>query len=195
MGNSAQRLRLFPFPAPGVHPEARMQSLRTLGRAHFDSRRVSRTGCLWHGLKRAPSGLRHGAGQAQPPWVPQAHSSIPVSPAPLPGWLHFTRPAPPPSPEAPPHSGVSHISAPDSSPCSFHLLPSLRQAAHFVVLLRVPLQAAGLEASPSLTFQVPQSVATAILSPSRQGRREKAPLFVRACLRNCVPACLREYGS
>lgn len=61
----------------------------------------------------------------------------------------------------------------------------------FLVLPRVPLQAASLEAPLGLTFQAPQSVAAPIPSPSRQGQRGKAPLFVRACLRNCVLTHMR----
>ena len=43
-------------------------------------------------------------------------------------------------------------------------------AAYFLVLLWVLLPAAGLEAPPGLTLQVPQSVVDPVLSPSIQDR-------------------------
>ena len=176
--------------APGGHSEAQMQSLRTLGHGHLDSRRFSWTGHLWKGLKRAQSGLCHEAGQAHSLWVSWAHSSTLVShalplvapprpepcpnPAPAPA-KPLSVPVPPcpspelsPSPESPPQLRLSHTLTPTlllpPPPPLFH------QAAHFLVLLWVLLQAAGLEAPPGLTFQVPQSVTDLSLSPSRQGR-------------------------
>ena len=121
---------------------------------------------------------------------PQLHPCqlCPALPQPSsPGAPPRPTPAPPPSPESPPHPGLSHTSAPDSLPCSSHLRPSLLPAAHFLILLQVSLQAAGLEAPSGLIFQAPQSVEAPILSPSREGEQGNAPLFLRACL--------HEYGK
>lgn len=105
---------------------------------------------------------------------PQLHpyQLCPAPPQPSsPGAPPRPTPALPPSPESPPHPGLSHTSAQDSLPCSSHLRPSLLLAAHFLILLQVSLQAAGLEAPSGLIFQAPQSMEAPILSPSRQGEQ------------------------
>lgn len=76
MGNSAQRPHVSRLPWP-----LRNSLKLKCDRCHFDSHQVSGSGRPWQGLKRAQSGLLQGAGQAQPPWVPWAHSSIPISSA------------------------------------------------------------------------------------------------------------------
>ena len=84
MGDSAQRPRLSRLPWP-LGSSLKLKC----DRCHFDSRQVSGSRRLWQGLQRARSGLLQEAGQAQPPWVPRAHSSIPVSSA-----LLYPSPAP-----------------------------------------------------------------------------------------------------
>ena len=76
MGDSTQRPCLSWLPWP-LGSSLKLKC----DRCHFDSRQVSGSRHLWQGLQRARSGVLQGTGQAQPPWVPRAHSSIPVSSA------------------------------------------------------------------------------------------------------------------
>ena len=94
MGDSTQRPCLSWLPWP-LGSSLKLKC----DRCHFDSRQVSGSRHLWQGLQRARSGVLQGTGQAQPPWVPRAHSSIPVSsallyPSPAPQGHHPALPQP-----------------------------------------------------------------------------------------------------
>ena len=156
--------------APGVHSEAQMQLLKTLGAVILNLTES-------HGLDTYGKDSKgHSLASAMKLDRPTLYG--------FPGPTASILSAPPAS-VAPPRPSPAPPCLPLQKLLLTQVFPTLQPltpcpvppasaplfcpAAHFLVLLWALLQATDLEAPPGLTFQGPQGVVDPVSSPSRQG--------------------------